>query len=94
MGKRDIIILCILFSEEKLQLSKIVEKLRQADLDNKASRIVLYHRLEELARKDFVKISWNKTTKSYRQTKFYKISEEGRREIISIKNQLERISVA
>jgi DNA-binding PadR family transcriptional regulator len=94
MGKRDILILCILLSSDKLQLSKIVEKLRQADLDNKASRIVLYHRLEELARKDFVKISWNKTTKSYRQTKFYKISEEGRREIISIKNQLERISVA
>jgi len=94
MGKRDIIILCILLSEDKLQLSKIVEKLRQADLDNKASRIVLYHRLEELARKDLVKTSWNKTTKSYRQTKFYKISEEGRREIISIKNQLERISAA
>ena len=94
MGKRDILILCILVSSDKLQLSKIVEKLRQADLDNKASRIVLYHRLEELARKNFVKISWNKTTKSYKQTKFYKISEEGRREIISIKNQLERISVA
>jgi len=94
MGKRDIIILCILLSSDKLQLSKIVEKLRQADLDNKASRIVLYHRLEELARKNFVKISWNKTTKSYKQTKFYKISEEGRREIISIKTQLERISAA
>jgi DNA-binding PadR family transcriptional regulator len=94
MGKRDIIILCILLSADKLQLSKIVEKLRQADLDNKASRIVLYHRLEELARKNFVKISWNKTTKSYRQTKFYKISEEGRKEIISIKTQLERISAA
>jgi len=94
MGKRDIIILCILLSEDKLQLSKIVEKLRQADIDNKASRIVLYHRLEELARKNFVKISWNKTTKTYKQTKFYKISEEGRREIISIKTQLERISAA
>jgi DNA-binding PadR family transcriptional regulator len=94
MGKRDIIILCILLSADKLQLSKIVEKLRQADLDNKASRIVVYHRLEELARKNFVKISWNKTTKSYRQTKFYKISEEGRKEIISIKTQLERISAA
>ena len=94
MGKRDIIILCILLSADKLQLSKIVEKLRQADLDNKASRIVLYHRLEELARKNFVKISWNKTTKSYRRTKFYKISEEGRKEIISIKTQLERISAA
>ena len=94
MGKRDIIILCILFSEERLQLSKIVEKLRQADIDNKASRIVLYHRLEELVRKNFVKVSWNKTTKSYKQTKFYKISEEGIREIISIKNQLERISAA
>jgi DNA-binding PadR family transcriptional regulator len=92
MGKRDIIILCILLSADKLQLSKIVERLRQADIDNKASRIVLYHRLEELTRKNFVKISWNKTTKSYKQTKFYKISEEGRREIISIKNQLERIS--
>jgi DNA-binding PadR family transcriptional regulator len=54
----------------------------------------LYQRLEELARKNFVKISWNKTTKSYKQTKFYKISEEGRREIISIKTQLERISAA
>ncbi len=94
MGKRDIIILCILLSSDKLQLSKIVEKLRQADLDNKASRIVLYQRLEKLAKKNFVKISWNKTTKSYRQTKFYKISEEGRREIISLKNQLERISAA
>lgn len=92
MGKRDIIILCILLSSDKLQLSKIVEKLRQTDLDSKASRIVLYHRLEELARKYFVKISGNKTTKSYKQTKFYKISEEGRREIISIKTQLERIS--
>jgi DNA-binding PadR family transcriptional regulator len=94
MGKRDIIILCILLSSDKLQLSKIVEKLRQTDLDNKASRIVLYHRLEELARKNFVKISWNKTTKSYKQTNFYKISEKGRREIISIKTQLERISAA
>jgi len=94
MGKRDIIILCILLSADKLQLSKIVEKLRQADLDNKASRIVLYHRLEELARKNYVKISWNKTTKSYRQAKFYKISEEGRKEIILIKTQLERISAA
>jgi len=92
MGKRDIIILCILLSEDKLQLSKIVEKLRQADIDNKASRIVLYHRLEELARKNLVKISWNKTTKLYKQTKFYKISSEGRTEIMSIKNQLERIS--
>jgi DNA-binding PadR family transcriptional regulator len=94
MGKRDIIILCILLSSDKLQLSKIVEKLRQADLDKKASRIVLYHRLEELVRKKFVKISWNKTAKSYKQTKFYKISEEGRREIIAIKNQLDRISAA
>ena len=55
MGKRDIIILCILFSEDKLQLSKIVEKLRQADIDNKASRIVLYQRLEELAEKIWLK---------------------------------------
>ena len=94
MGKRDIIILCILLSSDKLQLSKVVEKLRQADIDNKASRIVLYHRLEELPKKNFVKISWNKTTKSYKETKFYKISEEGRREIISIKTQLERISAA
>jgi len=94
MGKRDIIILCILFSEDKLQLSKIVERVRQADIDNKASRIVLYHRLEELAKKNFVKISWNKTTKSYKQMKFYKISAEGKTQIISIKTQLERISAA
>jgi DNA-binding PadR family transcriptional regulator len=94
MGKRDIIILCILFSEDKLQLSKIVEKLRQADIDNKASRIVLYQRLEELARKNLVKISWSKTTKLYKQMKFYKISAEGRTEILSIKTQLERISAA
>lgn len=94
MGKRDIIILCILFSEDKLQLSKIVEKLREADIDNKASRIVLYQRLEQLARKNLVKISWSKTTKLYKQTKFYKISAEGRTEIMSIKNQLERISAA
>ncbi len=95
MGKRDIIILCILFSEDKLQLSKIVEKLRQADIDHKASRIFLYEILEELARKNLVKISWNKTTKLYKQTKLYnKISAEGRTEIISIKTQLERISAA
>jgi len=94
MGKRDIVILCILFSEDKLELSKIVKKLRQANIDNKASRIVLYQRLEELARKNLVKISWSKTTKLYKQTKFYKISEEGRTEIISIKTQLERISAA
>jgi DNA-binding PadR family transcriptional regulator len=94
MGKRDIIILCILFSEEKLQLRKIVEKLRQADIDNKASRIVLYQRLEELARKNLVKISWSKTTKLYKQMKFYKISTEGKAEIMLIKNQLERISAA
>lgn len=94
MGKRDIIILCILFSEDNLQLSKIVEKLRQADIDNKASRIVLYQRLEELARKNLVIISWSKTTKLYKQMKFYKISAEGRREVISIKTQLERISAA
>jgi DNA-binding PadR family transcriptional regulator len=94
MGKRDIVILCILFSEDKLELSKIVDKLRQANIDNKASRIVLYQRLEELARKNLVKISWSKTTKLYKQKKFYKISAEGRTEIISIKNQLERISAA
>jgi DNA-binding PadR family transcriptional regulator len=94
MGKRDIIILCILFSEDKLQLSKIVEKLRQADIDNKASRIVLYQRLEELARKNLVKISWSKTTKLYKQMKFYKISAEGKAEIMLIKNQLERVSAA
>jgi DNA-binding PadR family transcriptional regulator len=92
MGKIDIIILCLLLSEDKLQLNKIVEKLRQADIDNKASRRVLYQRLEELARKNLVKISWSKTTKLYKQTKLYKISAEGRTEIISIKTQLERIS--
>jgi DNA-binding PadR family transcriptional regulator len=92
MSERDLIILCILFSEDKLQLSKIVEKLRQADIDNKASRIVLYQRLEELARKNLVKISWSKTTKLYKQMKFYKISAQGRTKIMSIKNQLERIS--
>ena len=92
MGKRDIIILCILFSEDKLQLSKIVQKIRQADIDNKASRIVLYQRLEVLARKNLVKISWSKTKKLYKQTKFYKISAAGRTEIMSIKNQLEKIS--
>jgi len=74
MGKIEMIILCILLSEDKLQLSKIVEKLRQADIDNKASRIVLYQRLEELARKNLVKISWTQTTKLYKQTKLYKIS--------------------
>jgi len=94
MGKRDMIILCILLSSDKLELSKIVEKLRETELDNKASKTVLYHRLEELAKKNFVKISWNKTTKSYKQTKFYKISEEGRTEIILIKTQLDRISAA
>ena len=92
MGKRDIIILCILLSEDKLELSKIVEKLRQANIDNKASRIVLYQRLEELARKNLVKISWNKTTKVYKQTKFYKISAAGRTEIMSIKSQLDKVS--
>ena len=92
MGKRDIITLCILFSEDKLQLSKIVQKIRQADIDNKASRIVLYQRLEVLARKNLVKISWSKTKKLYKQTKFYKISAAGRTEIMSIKNQLEKIS--
>lgn len=92
MGKRDIIILCILLSEDKLQLSKIVEKLRQADIDNKASRIVLYHRLEELARRNLVKISWNKTTKLYKQAKFYKISAAGKTEIMSIKSQLDKVS--
>jgi DNA-binding PadR family transcriptional regulator len=94
MGKRDIIILCILLSEDKLELRKIVEKIRQANIDNRASRIVLYQRLEKLAKKNLVKISWSKTTKLYKQTKFYKISPEGRTEIISIKNQLERISAA
>jgi len=92
MGKRDIVILCILFSEDKLELSKIVKKLREANIDNKASRIVLYQRLEELAIKNLVKTSWSKTTKLYKQTKFYKISAEGRTEIISIKTQVERIS--
>jgi hypothetical protein len=75
MGQRDIIILCILFPEERLQLSKIVEKLRQTNLDNKASRIVLYQRLEELARKNLVKISWSKLTKFYKEKKLYKVSK-------------------
>jgi DNA-binding PadR family transcriptional regulator len=69
-----------------------VEKLRQADIDNTASRIVLYQRLEELARKNLVRISWSKTTKLYKQTKLYKISAEGSTEIISIKTKLETIS--
>lgn len=86
MGKRDIFILCVLRSEEKLQLAKIVEKLRKANIDRKASRIVLYQRLEELVRKDLVKVTWNKTSK------FYKISPQGKVEITEIKNQLEKIS--
>jgi DNA-binding PadR family transcriptional regulator len=45
----------------------------------------LYQRLEELAKKNLVKISWSKTLNCTNKPKFYKISAEGRTEIISIK---------
>ena len=92
MGKRDIIILCILLSEQNLQLNNIVEKLRQANIENRASRIVLYQRLEELVKKNLVEISWSRTTRLCKQAKFYKISAAGRTEIMSIKSQLDKVS--
>ena len=83
-GKVDIFLLRILmFSDKKLCLKEIVERIRNLNAKKPPSRTAIYKRLATLNTKELIDFEWNKNMK------LYKISEKGINDILEFTNQLQ-----
>jgi len=85
----DVFILAIMSSENKLSLSKIVEKIQIAEIRKIPSRLAIYKRLHVLKKNEFIDTSW-----SEKGEKIYVISATGKSKIKEFKNQLTKAESA
>jgi DNA-binding PadR family transcriptional regulator len=79
----DVFILAIMSSENKLPLSKIVEKIQTAEIRKVPSRLAIYKRLHVLKENECINTSWGE-----KGEKIYMISPTGKSTIREFKNQL------
>jgi DNA-binding PadR family transcriptional regulator len=81
-GRVDIFLLRVLmFSNKNLSLREIVQKIQQLKIKKPPSRIAIYKGLTALVTKQLIDFEWNEGMK------FYKISEEGLKDISEFANQ-------
>jgi DNA-binding PadR family transcriptional regulator len=81
-GRVDIFLLRVLmFSNKNLSLREIVQRIQQLKIEKPPSRIAIYKRLTALVTKELIDFEWNEGMK------FYKISEEGLKDISEFANQ-------
>ena len=85
----DVFILAIMSSENKLPLSKIVEKIRVAEIRKVPSRLAIYKRLHVLKKHEYINTSWGE-----KGGKIYVISPTGKLTIREFKNQLTKAESA
>ncbi len=85
----DMFILTIMSSENKLPLSKIVEKVQVAKLRKVPSRLAIYKRLHVLKEHECINRFWGE-----KGEKLYMISPTGISVIKEFKNQLTRAESA
>jgi DNA-binding PadR family transcriptional regulator len=85
----DIFILATMSCENKLPLSKIVEKIQVSELRRVPSRLAIYKRLHVLKQRECVNTLWGE-----KGEKLYIISPTGKSEITEFKNQLTRAESA
>lgn len=85
----DVFILAIMSSENKLPLSKIVEKIQVAEIRKVPSRLAIYKRLQVLKKHEYINTYWGE-----KGEKIYVISAAGKSTIIEFKNQLTKAESA
>jgi DNA-binding PadR family transcriptional regulator len=85
----DVFILAIMSSENKLPLSKIVEKIQMAEIRKVPSRLAIYKRLHVLKKHEYINTSWGE-----KGEKIYVISATGKSTIKEFKNQLTKAESA
>lgn len=80
-GRVDIFLLrMLMFSNKNLCLREIVQKIQQLKIEKPPSRIAIYKRLTALVIKKLIDFEWKEGMK------FYKISEEGLKDISEFAN--------
>lgn len=81
MNLNDLILLSIL-TEKELVLSKVVERLRELEIEKLPSRTAIYSRLSVLSKKNLVETFWKEGAK------IYKSSENGKQMLKKLKTTL------
>jgi DNA-binding PadR family transcriptional regulator len=85
MNLNDLILLSIL-NEKELVLSKIVEKLRELEMEKLPTRTAIYSRLSVLSKRNLVKTFWKEGAK------IYKSSENGKQMLNKLKTTLNKFN--